>query len=141
MSKRLFQWCFTVLYSFTGCLFWIITESLIEGAITDSLVDNIVMIWFSVISWFLSGFLWDAYQKLGKEKQRFRKDAVLDSLYRLRDRDDFGEVISFHIKDQDLTLNQMITEVEQQTEIGTEFSNNVYDLTLSYMGKFSPDAE
>lgn len=65
------------------------------------------------------------------------KNAVLQGLEDMRVYDGHGNGIIYHVNGVNYTLDQMIEEIENETEVGKEFSQNIYDTILSYMGKFS----
>lgn len=70
------------------------------------------------------------------------KNAVLQGLENMKDFDGHGDGIQYYSNDGvPYTVNQMIDEVKNDTKIGNEFSMNVYNMCLAYMGKFSQDAE
>lgn len=65
------------------------------------------------------------------------KNAVLQGLEDMRVYDGYGNGIIYHVNGVNYTLDQMIEEIKNETEVGKEFSQNIYDTILSYMGKFS----
>lgn len=69
------------------------------------------------------------------------KNAVLQGLENMRVYDGHGNGITYHINGTDYTLDQMIEEIKNETVVGKEFSQGVYDTIISYLGKFSQNVE
>lgn len=65
------------------------------------------------------------------------KNAVLQGLENMREFDCRGNGLQYAVDGVDYTVDQMIEEIKNNTEIGNKFSQNIYDLTLTYMGKFT----
>ena len=65
------------------------------------------------------------------------KNAVLQGLENMREFDGHGDGLQYSVDGVYYTGDQMIDEVKNNTVIGNKFSQSVYDLTLTYMGKFS----
>ena len=55
--------------------------------------------------------------------------------------DGFGSGIQYMEGSKSYTLDQMIIEVKNRTPVGRRFEQQVYDLTLTYMGKFTQKGE
>jgi hypothetical protein len=66
------------------------------------------------------------------------KNAVLVGLEQMRDYDGRGNGLIYSINEVDYTTDQMIEEVKNDTEVGRDFSKMVYNMILSFMGKFNP---
>lgn len=69
------------------------------------------------------------------------ENAVLKGLESMREYDGHGEGLSYSQDGKDYTVDEMIEEIRAGTEIGNRFSQNVYEMVLTYMGKFSQDAD
>ena len=65
------------------------------------------------------------------------KNAVLQGLQDMRAYDCIGNGIVYTVNNVSYTTDQMIREIECDTEVGVEFSQQVYDTIISYMGKFT----
>ena len=65
------------------------------------------------------------------------KNAVLQGLENMKEYDGHGNGLQYSENGIDYTVDQMIEEIKNETEIGKEFSQNIYDMVLTYMGKFS----
>jgi hypothetical protein len=65
------------------------------------------------------------------------KNAVLQGLEDMRVYDSVGNGIVYSVNNINYTIDQMIEEVKNETEIGNQFSQSVYDTILSYLGKFN----
>lgn len=68
------------------------------------------------------------------------KNAVLQGLENMRVYDSIGDGIVYSINGVQYTTDQMIEEIKDNTEVGKEFSQSVYDTIISYLGKFSQKA-
>ena len=68
------------------------------------------------------------------------KNAVLHGLENMKEFDGHGNGLQYSVDGINYTVNQIIEEIKNDTEIGNKFSQNIYDLILTYMGKFSQDA-
>ena len=66
-----------------------------------------------------------------------QKNAVLQGLENMRVYDGVGNGIVYSVNGANYTLDQMIEEIKNETEVGNKFSQSVYDKILSYLGKFS----
>lgn len=73
--------------------------------------------------------------------QTNHKNAVLQGLENMREYDGHGNGLLYSVNGVDYTTDQMIEGIKNDTEVGREFSQNVYDLTILYLGKFSQDAD
>lgn len=69
------------------------------------------------------------------------KNAVLQGLENMKEYDGHGLGLLYPVNGVNYTINQMIKEIKNDTEIGRKFSQNIYDLIISYLGKFSQDAD
>ena len=69
------------------------------------------------------------------------ENAVLKGLEAMREYDRHGGGVSYSQDGKDYTVDEMIEEIREETEIGKRFSENVYEMILTYMGKFSQDAD
>ena len=67
-------------------------------------------------------------------------NAVLQGLENMRELDGRGSGLQYSVDGVDYTVDQMIEEIKNNTKVGNKFSQSVYDLTLTYMGKFSQNA-
>lgn len=65
------------------------------------------------------------------------KNAVLQGLENMRNYDGIGNGLVYGVHDKEYTTDQMIEEIKNDTEVGREFSQRVYDTIISYLGKFS----
>lgn len=68
------------------------------------------------------------------------KNAVLKGLENMKEYDQCGTGIIYKINNQKYTVDEMITEIENETEVGIAFSQEVYNMVLTYLGKFSQHA-
>lgn len=68
------------------------------------------------------------------------KNAVLTGLANMKVYDECGDGIIYQIDNKTYTVDEMISEVKNETEIGIKFSQNIYDMILTYLGKFSQHA-
>ena len=64
-------------------------------------------------------------------------NAVLQGLKNMRVYDCIGSGIVYTFNGVNYTTDEMIKELENNTEIGKAFSQSVYDTIISYMGKFT----
>ena len=69
------------------------------------------------------------------------KSAVLQGLENMKIFDGHGDGLQYMDGDVAYTVNEMITEITNGTEVGRKFEQQVYDLTLTYMGKFTQNGE
>ena len=69
------------------------------------------------------------------------KNAVLQGLENMREFDGHGNGLQYSVDGIDYTVDQMIEEIKNETGIGNKFSQSIYDLTLTYMGKFSQNVD
>lgn len=69
------------------------------------------------------------------------KNAVLQGLEDMRIYDGIGSGIVYSVNGVDYTTDQMIEEIKNDTGVGKEFSQSVYDSIISYLGKFSQTAK
>lgn len=69
------------------------------------------------------------------------KNAVLRGMETMRIYDKHGEGLIWPIDGQVYTTNQMIDEIKKDTELGKKVVDNIYNLILSYLSKFSQDAK
>lgn len=69
------------------------------------------------------------------------KNAVLQGLENMRQYDECGDKIQYSFKGCDYTVDEMIKEIANDTEVGISFSQDIYDMVILYMGKFSQDAD
>jgi hypothetical protein len=65
------------------------------------------------------------------------KNAVLQGLENMKVYDGIGNGIVYSVNGVHYTTDQMIEEIENETEVGKEFSQSVYDTIISYLGKFN----
>ena len=65
------------------------------------------------------------------------KNAVLQGLQDMRAYDGIGNGVVYVVNNEGYTTDQMIREIEKETEVGVEFCQQVYDSIISYMGKFT----
>ena len=65
------------------------------------------------------------------------KNAVLQGLENMKAYDGVGNGIVYFVNGVHYTTDQMIEEIESETEVGREFSQGVYDTIISYLGKFN----
>lgn len=68
-------------------------------------------------------------------------NAVLQGLENMKEYDEHGNGLQYSVNDIDYTVDQIIEEIKNETEVGKEFSQNVYDIILTYMGKFSQNVD
>lgn len=68
------------------------------------------------------------------------KNAVLQGLENMRVYDGIGNGVVYSINGVNYTTDQMIEEIKNETDVGKEFSQGVYDTIISYLGKFSQKA-
>lgn len=68
-------------------------------------------------------------------------NAVLQGLENMKMYDGHGNGLQYSVNGNDYTVDQMIEEIKNDTKVGRTFLQNVYDLTLTYMGKFSQNAK
>ena len=69
------------------------------------------------------------------------KNAVLIGLERMKQYDGHGNSVQYVHDNVEYTVNQMIEEINKGSIVGKEFVTNVYEMTLTYMGKFTQNAE
>lgn len=67
------------------------------------------------------------------------ENAVLIGLEEMKKYDGHGEGLQYTADGVNYSVNQMIEEIRNDTDVGKSFSQNVYDIVLTYMGKFSQD--
>lgn len=70
------------------------------------------------------------------------KNAVLQGLQNMREYDCIGNGVVYTVStiggtQVGYTTDEMIREIERDTEVGTEFCQQIYDTIISYMGKFT----
>lgn len=65
------------------------------------------------------------------------KNAVLQGLENMKEYDGHGMGLQYSVNGTDYTTDQMIEEIKNDTEVGRDFSQSVYDIIISYLGKFS----
>ena len=65
------------------------------------------------------------------------KNAVLQGLENMRIYDGIGNRIVYSVNGVNYSLDRMIEEIKNETEIGNTFSQSIYNTILSYLGKFS----
>ena len=65
------------------------------------------------------------------------KNAVLQGLKDMRVYDGIGDGVVYSVNGTNYTTDQMIQEIENDTEVGKAFSQSVYNTIISYLGKFS----
>ena len=67
------------------------------------------------------------------------KNAVLQGLEDMRKFDGHGRGLVYvvHPNVKAYTTDQMIEEVKNETPVGIEFTQSIYDNIISYMGKFT----
>ena len=67
------------------------------------------------------------------------KNAVLQGLQNMREYDCIGNGIVYVVNSSQVgyTTDEMIREIERDTDVGIEFCQQVYDTIISYMGKFT----
>ena len=73
------------------------------------------------------------------------KNAVLQGLQNMREYDCIGNGIVYVVSTMGgtqvgYTTDEMIREIEHDTDIGIEFCQQIYDTIISYMGKFTQSA-
>lgn len=68
-------------------------------------------------------------------------NAVLQGLENMKEYDKHGNGLQYSVNGIDYTVDQIIEEIKNETEVGMEFSQNVYDTILTYMGKFSQNVD
>lgn len=64
-------------------------------------------------------------------------NAVLQGLVDMKVYDGHGNGLQYSVNGVDYTTDQIIEEIKNDTEVGKKFSQMVYDIIISYMGKFS----
>jgi len=69
------------------------------------------------------------------------KNAVLQGLENMKIHDDHGNGLQYSVNGTNYTTDNMISEIQNDTSVGKEFLQNVYDTILSYMGKFTQDVD
>jgi len=69
------------------------------------------------------------------------KNAVLLGLERMKQYDGHGNGVQYVHDNVEYTVNQMIEEINKGSIVGKEFVTNVYEMILTYMGKFTQNAE
>jgi hypothetical protein len=69
------------------------------------------------------------------------KNAVLQGLENMRQYDHRGDGLQYSVNSRNYTVDEMIEEIKNNTAVGNQFSQNVYDTVLTYTSKFSQDAE
>ena len=69
------------------------------------------------------------------------KNAVLQGLENMRVYDGVGDGIVYSVEGINYTTDQMIEEVKNETKVGNQFSQSIYDTILSYLGKFTQNAK
>lgn len=69
------------------------------------------------------------------------ENAVLEGLKRMREYDKHGDGLCYEVDGVNYTTDEIIKELENGSDIGRKYSDNVYDMVLTYMGKFSQDAD
>ena len=67
------------------------------------------------------------------------RNAVLVGLEEMKKYDGCGNGIVYSINGVDYTTDEMIEAVKNETDVGREFSQMVYNSIISYMGKFNPE--
>lgn len=67
------------------------------------------------------------------------KNAVLVGLEEMKQYDSVGKGVIYSVNGVDYTTDQMIVEVKNNTEVGREFTQMVYNMIISYLGKFNPE--
>lgn len=68
-------------------------------------------------------------------KQVAERDYILESLKKMRD-DYVGLNIEFEVHEKVIAVDKLIIELENHTEYGVEFRQNVFDMVIAYMSKF-----
>jgi len=69
------------------------------------------------------------------------KNAVLQGLENMKIHDGHGNGLQYSVNGTNYTTDNMISEIQNDTSVGKEFLQNVYDTILSYMGKFTQDVD
>jgi len=69
------------------------------------------------------------------------KNAVLQGLENMRVHDGHGGGLQYSVNEVNYATDEIISEIKNDTPVGKEFSENVYNMILSYMGKFSQDTD
>ena len=69
------------------------------------------------------------------------KNAVLIGLEKMLEYDGHGDGLAFDRNGVTKTVSEMIDEIKNDTELGRDFSINVYATILAYFSKFSQDTE
>lgn len=64
-------------------------------------------------------------------------NAVLHGLQDMKVFDGIGNGIIYSVAGNDYTTDQMIEEIKNDTDVGREFSQMIYNTIISYMSKFS----
>jgi len=65
------------------------------------------------------------------------ENAVLQGLENMRVHDGHGGGLLYSINETNYSTDEIILEIKNDTPVGNEFLQNVYDTILSYMGKFT----
>lgn len=65
------------------------------------------------------------------------KNAVLKGLENMKEYDKHGNGLVYNTGNINYSLDEMIIEIKNNTEIGKKFSQKVYDAIISYFLKFS----
>lgn len=55
----------------------------------------------------------------------------------MKDYDGIGNGLVYEVHNKEYATDQMIEEIKNDTEVGREFAQRVYDTIISYLGKFS----
>ena len=69
------------------------------------------------------------------------KNAVLQGLENMKEYDNNGLGLQYSASGKNYSTDEMIMEIKNNTDIGKEFVQSVYDTVISYMGKFSQNTE
>lgn len=68
-------------------------------------------------------------------------NAVLRGLQDMKVFDGIDNGIIYSVAGNDYTTDQMIEEIKNDTDVGREFSQMIYNTIISYMSKFSQRTE
>lgn len=64
------------------------------------------------------------------------KDYILEGLIRMRDEYTPTLALEFEVDEKLIEINELIKNLEDNTEKGIKFRENVVDLIIAYMAKF-----
>jgi len=69
------------------------------------------------------------------------KNTVLQGLENMREFDTHSDGLQYAVDGKDYSVNEIITEIKTDSIVGNKFSQNIYDTVITYLGKFSQDAD